>query len=362
GEVKNFNPQGYLSIKECKRMDLFCQYAVCAAKMALQDSGFEIKENNADRVGVLLGSGIGGIQAIQETVIAMKEKGPKGIGPFFIPQTISNMAAGHVSILLGAKGPNSCVVTACATGAHAIGDAFRWIQMGKADAVLAGGAEAAICEVGVGGFAAMRALSKRNDAPQKASRPFDRDRDGFVIAEGAGVFLLESLEEAEMRGAHFYAEIIGYGMNADAYHMTTPSPNGEGAAQCMKLTLEDANVSQDEVDYINLHGTSTEAGDIAETEAIKRIFKSNAKNISTSSTKSMTGHLLGAAGSVEAAFCVGALERQVVPPTINLDHPDPACDLDYTPHEARPKKLRIVLSNSFGFGGTNAGLLLRRVS
>jgi len=361
GEVKVFDVSKYFSLKEARRMDLYCQYGVAAAKLALDDAGFQIDPNTAERVGVIVGSGIGGIASLQNTYKSFLEKGKKGIGPFFIPQAISNMAAGHISILFGAKGPNTCIVSACSTGAHAIGESFRLIQHGKTDVMISGGAEAAICELGVGGFAAMRALSTRNDAPEKASRPFDKDRDGFVISEGAGILILEELTHAKNRGAKIYAELVGYGLNADAYHMTNPSPSGEGAARCMQLTLEDAGLEPKQIGYVNAHGTSTEAGDVAETEAIKKVFGAYAKNgLSVSSTKSMTGHLLGAAGSVEAAYTALALQNQKIPPTINLENQDERCDLDYTANVAKEKSFEYAISNSFGFGGTNAGLVFKR--
>lgn len=361
GEVKNFNPEQFISFKDAKRMDLVCQYGVSAAKMAVENSGLQIMSKNAERVGVLIGSGIGGIQSIEKTYKNYLEKGPRNISAFFILQAISNLISGHVSIMYGAKGPNSCVVTACSTGAHAIGDSFKLIREGYADAMIAGGAEAAICELGVGGFASMKALSTRNNEPQKASRPFDKDRDGFVIAEGSGVIVLEELESAKKRGATIYAEIIGYALNGDASHVTNPSPDGEGAARCMNLALKDAQLNYSNVDYINTHGTSTDAGDVAETRAVKSVFKEEVNKVSISSTKSMTGHMLGAAGSVEAIFSVLSLKDQVVPPTINLDNPDPECDLDYTPHTARQKKIEISMSNSFGFGGTNAVLIFKKI-
>ena len=362
GELKEFNSDQVLSPKDTKRMDPVIQYGVIAAHEAIQDSGLNILEDTPERIGTLIGSGIGGIQSIERTCRTYFEKGARGISPFFIPQAICNLISGYVSIKYGAKGPNTCVVTACSTGAHAIGDSFRMIQHGTADVMICGGSEAAICELGVGGFSAMRALSTRNHEPQKASRPFDKDRDGFVMAEGSGILILEEYERAKKRGAKLYAEVIGYGLNADAFHITNPSPNGEGAARCMTLALEDAQLSCDVIDYINAHGTSTDAGDIAETNAIKTVFKEGAKKVSISSTKSMTGHMLGAAGSSEAIFSILALNHQVIPPTINLDNPDPLCDLDYTPHEAREKKCEVVMSNSFGFGGTNGVLIFRKIA
>ena len=360
GEVKSFEANQFIPHREIRRMDLFTQYGLAAAQMAIQDAHLEVSVDNAERRGVLIGSGIGGLQSIQKSYKTFLEKGAQSFGPFFILQAISNLISGYVSIKYGMKGPNSCVVTACATGAHAIGDAFRHIQEDRADVMVAGGAEAAVCEMGIGGFAAMRALSTRNHEPQKASRPFDKNRDGFVMAEGAGVCVLEELEHAKKRGASIYAEIIGYGLNSDASHITNPSANGEGAARCMKLALEDAGIHPCDIGYLNAHGTSTDVGDVAETNAIKAVFKEEAKKISISSTKSMTGHMLGAAGSSEAIFSILALKHQVIPPTINLDEPDPQCDLDYTPHEARNKKMEYALSNSFGFGGTNAVLIFKK--
>lgn len=362
GEVKNFNPETYIAFKEIRRMDLFTHYGVAAAKLAIADSLIQVTEKNAHRIGTLIGSGIGGIQSIEKTYKSYLEKGPKGIGVFFIPQAISNMISGHVSIFHGLKGPNSCVVTACATGAHAIGDSFRLIQQNKADVMVAGGAEAAVCELGIGGFSTMKALSTRNDEPKKASRPFDKDRDGFVMGEGSGIVVLEEYEHAKKRNAKIYGEIIGYALTADASHMTNPAPHGEGAARCMTLAMEDARVSAADVHYINAHGTSTDAGDVAETEAIKSVFKEEAKKVSVSSTKSMTGHLLGAAGSCEAIFSLLALQHGIIPPTINLDNPDPLCDLDYTANTAREKNITVAMSNSFGFGGTNAVLIFKKHS
>ncbi len=360
GEVKNFQVEHFMPHRESRRMDLFTQYGLAAAIMAVEDAHLEVTSQNADRRGVLIGSGIGGIQSIQKSYKTFLDKGAAGISPFFILQAISNLISGYVSIKYDMKGPNSCVVTACSTGAHAIGDAFRLIREARADVMVAGGAEAAICELGVSGFAAMRALSIRNYEPQKASRPFDKNRDGFVMADGAAVIVLEELESAKKRGASIVAEMIGYGFNSDASHITNPSPNGEGGARCMKLAIDDARLCPSDIGYINAHGTSTDAGDIAETHAIKTVFEGDAKKVSISSTKSMTGHMLGAAGSSEAIFSILALKHQVIPPTINLDEPDPQCDLDYTPHEARDKKLDYALSNSFGFGGTNAGLIFKR--
>jgi 3-oxoacyl-[acyl-carrier-protein] synthase II len=358
GEVKGFNPEEYLDRKEIRRMDLFIQYAVAASKMAVDDAGLEIKDSNSDRVGVIIGTGLGGLPTIEEYHKVLLEKGPNRITPFFIPKLIANMAAGHVALHFNAKGPNSCVVTACATGAHSVGDAFRTIQYGDADVMITGGTEANITPLCVGGFNVMKAISTRNHQPEKACRPFDRERDGFVISEGSGVLVLEELDFALRRGARIYAELIGFGMNGDAYHITAPSPNGEGAAKCMRRALEDAGISPEDVDYINAHGTSTPLNDLAETLAIKTVFPGRAYEVPISATKSMTGHLLGAAGSTEAIFAVLTLRDGIIPPTINLENPDPECDLDYVPNESREKDVNIVMSNSFGFGGTNAVLIL----
>lgn len=360
GEVKDFDPSPYIEKKELKKMDLFIQYAVVAACEAFEDSGYRITEENAERVGVYIGAGIGGLPAIEHWHNVLKEKGPSRITPFFIPMVIINLASGQVSIKLGAKGPNSCAVTACATGAHSIGDAFRLIQTGEADCMIAGGAESTITPLCIAGFNAMKALSQRNDEPERASRPFDKDRDGFVVGEGAGVLVLEELESARRRGAKIYAEVVGYGLNSDAYHITQPAPEGEGAARCMELALKDAGLTPEEIDYINAHGTSTYYNDLNETEAIKKVFGEHAKRLMVSSTKSMTGHLLGAAGGVEAVFTVLAIKEGVVPPTINYETPDEGCDLDYVPKEARKASLRAAMSNSFGFGGTNAVLVFKR--
>ncbi len=358
GEVKGFDPTRYVDKKDVKKMDTFIHYACAAGQMALADAGLRVEPANAERIGVYIGSGIGGLRAIEEWHDVLKEKGPTRITPFFIPMTIINMASGQLAIQIGAKGPNSAAVTACATGNHCIGDAFRIIQRGDADAMIAGGTEAAITPLGVAGFAASRALSARNDAPERASRPFDRDRDGFVIGEGAGVVVLEALESARRRDAKIYAEIVGYGASADAYHITAPPEDGEGAVRCMRAALADGGAKPDEVGYINAHATSTMA-DAIETRAIKTVFGPSPKT-AVSSTKSMTGHLLGAAGGIEAVFAVLAIHREILPPTINLDHPDPACDLDYIPNTARRARVDLALSNSFGFGGVNACLLFRR--
>ncbi|MDQ6962561.1 MAG: beta-ketoacyl-ACP synthase II [Mariprofundaceae bacterium] len=359
GEVPDFEVNDFINRKDAKKMDTFIQYGVAAAQLALKDSGLEITEENAERVGVMVGSGIGGIAAIERTLRAYEKGGARKISPFFIPMTIINMTSGWISMLTGAKGPNSATVTACATGTHAIGDAYEMISRGVVDAMMAGGSEACVCEMGIGGFCAARALSKRNDSPEQASRPWDKDRDGFVMGEGAGVLMLESLDSAKARGANILAEVIGYGMSGDAHHMTAPSPSGEGGVRCMRQALDGAKINPEEVDYINAHGTSTPAGDLAETQGIKTVFGDHANKLMISSTKSMIGHLLGAAGGVEAALTVLGLQKSIVPPTINLDTPDPECDLDYVPNEARDAKLNIAMSNSFGFGGTNATLILK---
>ncbi|MEK7735613.1 MAG: beta-ketoacyl-ACP synthase II [Nitrospirota bacterium] len=361
GEVEGFNPEDYIEPKEIKKMDRFIHLAIAASDMAVKDSGLKITDSNAERVGVIIGSGMGGLPAIEHYHSVLLEKGPRRITPFFIPMLIINLAGGHVSMKYGAKGPISAVATACATGSHSIGDAFKIIQRGDADAMIAGGTESVITPMGIGGFNAMKALSTRNDEPEKASRPFDADRDGFVMGEGVGIMVLESLEHARSRGARIYAEIAGYGMTADAYHMTSPAPEGEGAARCMAIALKDGGVAPSEVDYINAHGTSTKYGDELESIAIKTVFKGHASKLAVSSTKSMTGHLLGAAGGVEAVVCVLCMRDNIVPPTINLDNPDPQCDLDYVPHKARKMDVNCVMSNSFGFGGTNACLVFKRL-
>jgi len=360
GEVKGFDPERWVEKKEVKKMDLFIHYALAASDMALQDSGLEIDDANADRIGVVIGSGIGGFPLIEKMHSTLLERGPGRISPFFIPGVIVNLAAGQVSIRTGARGPNTAPCTACTTGLHAVGDAFRLIQHGYADAVIAGGTEGAITPIAVGGFSVMGALSQRNDAPEKASRPWDKDRDGFVIGEGAGVLILEALEHALERGARIHAELVGYGLSADAYHITAPSEDGEGAFRAMQMAVARAGIDPGAVDYINAHGTSTPHNDRLETLAIKRLFGEHAARLAVSSTKSMHGHLLGAAGGLEAAITALALEHQVVPPTINLDAPDPECDLDYVPGVARPMPVTYALSNSFGFGGTNAALLFKR--
>ena len=358
GEVKDFNVEDYIAKKETKKMDKFIQFGIAAGKQALVDSGLAITEKNASRVGVAIGSGIGGLSLIEENHTKLVNSGPKRISPFFVPATITNMISGFLSIMEGLKGPNLNIVTACTTGVHNMGIAARTIAYGDADAMLAGGAEASICPLGLGGFAAARALSTRNDNPQIASRPWDKDRDGFVMGEGAGVVMLEEYESAKARGAKIYAELVGFGMSGDAHHMTSPPENGEGAAAAMHNALNDASVNADQVGYINAHGTSTPAGDVAEVAAVKTIFQDSAKKVLVSSTKSMTGHLLGAAGAVEAIFTILALKDQVAPPTINLDNPGEGCDLDFVAHEARSIKMEYALCNSFGFGGTNASLVI----
>ena len=360
GEVPDFHAEDFIEAKEIKKMDLFIQYAVAAAAMAMEDSHFKIEPALAPQVGVIIGVGLCGIDTIETTKQALLDGGPRKISPFFIPKVISNLAPGHIAIRHGAKGVNWTPTSACASGTHAIGEAFHLIRRGLQDAVIAGGAEAAITPLGVGGFSAMKALSTRNDEPERASRPFDKERDGFVIAEGSGVLILEERERALKRGAKIYAEIIGYGANGDAYHMTAPAPEGEGAGRCMNLALKDAGIQPTDVDYINAHGTSTEYNDVNETLAIKRVFGGHARKLAVSSTKSMTGHLLGAAGAVEGVYSVLTLHRGTIPPTINYEHPDPECDLDYVPNQGRKADVRVVLSNSFGFGGTNACVVFRR--
>jgi len=360
GEVKNFDPLAFLEKKDVKKMDIFIQYAIAASQFAMDDAKLEITPDLSRRTGVFIASGIGGFTTIEREHKALLEGGPRKISPFFIPSAIINLAAGQVSIRFGAKGPNSATCTACSASAHAIGDAFEIIKRGAADVMIAGGSEAAITPMGIGGFGALRALSTRNDEPERASRPFDTDRDGFIVGEGAGVLILEELELAKARGARIYAELVGYGMSADAYHITAPSEDGEGAFRVMTGAIESAGVTTADVDYINAHGTSTPQGDALETLAIKRCFGEHAREIAVSSTKSMTGHLLGAAGGLEAGITVLAIYDQIAPPTINLDHPDEACDLDYVPHASRPLAIEYALSNSFGFGGTNAALLFKK--
>lgn len=360
GEVKDFDPTRWIEKKEIKKMGRFIQFAIATADMALKASGLVVTPETAENVGVYIGSGIGGFEVIEREHKVLLEKGPSRISPFFIPATIVNLASGHVSIRSGAKGPNSAVATACTTGAHAIGDSFKIIQRGDADAMICGGTEASITPMGVGGFAAMRALSQRNDEPQRASRPWDRDRDGFVVGEGAGILVIEELEFAKRRGAPILAEIVGYGMSADAFHITSPSEDGEGAFRVMRNAMRDAKIEPEQVAYINAHGTSTELGDKLETLAIKRAFGEHAKKVLVSSTKSMTGHLLGGAGGLEAGITVMAVLNGIAPPTINHEHPDPECDLDYVPNVSRKADIRYALSNSFGFGGTNGSLIFKR--
>lgn len=360
GEVKGFDPARWISPKDIKKMDPFVHYGVAASLMAIEDSGIAIEGEHAQRVGVAIGSGIGGILGIEDTTLKLAAGGPRKISPFYIPSTIVNMIAGQVSILTGAKGPNIAVVTACTTATHNIGLAMRMIQYGEADAMIAGGAECATTPTSLGGFCAMKALSTRNDAPQHASRPWDAERDGFVMGDGAGILLLEEYERAKARGARIYCELAGFGMSGDAYHMTAPSENGEGPARCMHNALRDANMDAGAVGYINAHGTSTPAGDLAETLAVKSALGDAAKKVMVSSTKSMTGHLLGAAGGVEAVYSAMALHTGVIPPTINLDHPSEGCDLDYVPQSARQAQVEVAMSNSFGFGGTNGTLVFKR--
>ena len=361
-EVKGFDPLQFIDKKELKKMGLFIQFALAAAAEAMAHAGFTVSDAESPRVGVYIGSGIGGFDVIEREHKNLLEGGPRKISPFFIPATIVNLAAGHVSIRYKARGPNSATCTACTSSAHAVGDSFRLVQRGDADVMISGGAEAAITPLGVGGFAAMRALSTRNDEPQRASRPFDLGRDGFVVGEGAGVLILEELEHARRRGATILAEVIGYGMSGDAFHITQPAEDGDGAYRSMQNTLNDAQVTPSQVDYINTHGTSTPVGDKLETVAIKRLFGAHARQVAISSTKSMTGHLLGGAGGLEAGISVLALQHQTVPPTANYETPDPDCDLDYTPNVPRQRAMQYALSNSFGFGGTNASLLFRRWS
>ena len=359
GEVRDFDPLEWIEKKDIKKMDLFIQYALSAAEQAMQQSALKIDESNADRVGVLVGVGIGGLCTIEENHLSFMESRLKRVTPFFIPKLIANLAPGQISIRFGARGENVATTSACASGSHAIGEAYRMIRHGYMDAAITGGAEAALTSLGVGGFVAMRALSTRNDNPEAASRPFDRERDGFVIAEGAAALILEERDAAIARGAKIFAEIVGYASNADAYHITSPSPEGLGAGRCMQLCLADGDLDLNEVDYINAHGTSTPPGDLAETQAIKRVFGERAAKIAVSSTKSMTGHTLGAAGAIESVYTILAIERGTVPPTINYEYPDPECDLDYVPNRARPAKVRLALNNSFGFGGTNTTLAFR---
>ena len=360
GEVKGFKPEEHFPVKELKRIGRFIQLSMVAGTEAVTHSGLVLEKMDRTRIGACIGVGIGGLSEIQSEYWTLKEKGPKRVSPFFIPSVIGNLAAGQLSLKYGLKGPNTCITTACSSSSHAIGESFRLIQRGDQDVMVAGGAEAVVCELGVGGFCSMRALSERNETPEKASRPFDRDRDGFVIAEGSAILILEELEHAKKRGAPIYAEVVGYGLNADAYHLTAPSPEGEGAARCMQLALKDAELNPEQIDYINAHGTSTPVGDLNETLAIKSVFKEHAHKLAISSTKSLTGHLLGAAGAVEALYCVQALQAQVAPATANLENPSPECDLNFVPNQPQPRKMQYVLSNSFGFGGTNGSLIFKK--
>jgi 3-oxoacyl-[acyl-carrier-protein] synthase II len=358
-EINGFNPERYIEKKEIKKTDLFIQYAMGAAHEAIEDSRLQITPENADRIGVIVGTGLGGLPTLEKYHQILLERGPSRISPFFIPMLIANLASGHIAIRFGAKGPNTCLVTACATGAHCIGDAYRAILYGDADAIIAGGTEANITPLCIGGFNAMKALSTRNEEPEKASRPFEKNRDGFVVAEGAGIVILEELEFARRRGARIYAEIVGYGYTGDAYHITAPSPDGDGAARCMRMAIRDAGLQPEQIDYINAHGTSTQLNDRTETIAIKTVFGEYAKRIPISATKSMTGHLLGAAGSTEAIFTLLAICEGILPPTINYEESDPECDLDFIPNVARRHPVKVAMSNAFGFGGTNATLILR---
>lgn len=361
GSVKGFNVEDYLSAKEARKIDLFIQYGLAASFQAVRDAGLEVTDANRERVGVAMGSGIGGLTNIEGNCASLFEQGPRRISPFFVPGSIINMISGFLSIHLGAQGPNYAITTACTTGTHCIGMAARNIAYGEADVMIAGGAEMATCGLGLGGFGAARALSTRNDEPTRASRPWDRGRDGFVLSDGAGALVLEELEHARARGARIYAELVGFGMSGDAYHMTSPPEDGAGAARCMAATLRDAGLNAEQVDYINAHGTSTPAGDLAEIAAIRRVFGEHAPALAISSTKSMTGHLLGAAGAIEAIFSVLAIRDQVAPPTINLDEPDDGCDLNLVAHEPQSRRIDVSLSNSFGFGGTNGSLVFRRL-
>lgn len=361
GEVKNFDPNLYgISFKDTKRMEKFVQYAIAAAKQAISDAGLDLDKEDRNRIGVIVGSGIGSLDIIEEEHKVLLAKGPSRLSPFLIPMLLVNEAAGQVAIAFGLKGPSSCVATACASGAHAIGDAFRLLERGDADLMIAGGTESCITSLGVGGFCALKALSVRNNAPQKASRPFDRERDGFVIAEGSGVVVLETLEHARSRKANIYAEFAGYGMSGDAYHITAPDPEGDGAARAMQAALKDSGLNPQDIDYINAHGTSTKLNDKIETLSIKKALGASAKKVMVSSTKSMTGHLLGAAGGLEFVACCLAIKDNIVPPTINYDYPDPDCDLDYVPNTARNTKVEVCMSNSLGFGGHNAVLIVKK--
>ncbi len=359
-QVKGFRPEDFLSRKDANRTQPFIAYAIAATRMALEDSGLVINDTNSGRIGVITGCGLGGLSWLEQNYTLLIQKGPKRVSPFFIPLLIGNMAPGMISIYFGAKGPNSSISTACAAGSHAVGDAFKTVKRGAADAMITGGVESVVTPSCIAGFNAMKALSTRNDDPERASRPFDRDRDGFVVGEGSGILVLESLEGALERGAHIYAELFGYGMSGDGYHMTAPSPEGEGAARCMQAALDDAGISYNQVDYINAHGTSTQLNDLYETRAVKTVFKDKAYSLPMSSTKSMTGHLLGGAGGVETVFTALTIHEGIIPPTINLENPGEECDLDYVANEARKKEVNIAMTNSFGFGGTNATLILKK--
>lgn len=359
-EVKDFQAEDFLEKKVAKHLDLFVQYAVAGAKMALDDADFSVTEENATRVGSITGCGLGGLPTIEKYHKVALDRGPRRITPFFIPMVIPNMGAGQISIIFKTKGPNLSLTTACAAGTHGVGEAFRSISRGDCDVAITGGSESVICPLAVGGFNSMKALSTRNDDPEAASRPFDKDRDGFIISEGAGILLLESLEHAQARGAKIYAEMAGYGLSGDGYHMAAPPEDGDGAVRCMQMALDDAGFSPADIDYINAHGTSTPLNDVVETRAIKKVYGDHAQKLAISSTKSMTGHMLGGAGGIEAVFTALAIKNEVIPPTMNLENPDPECDLDYVPNEARPMKIRAAMSNSFGFGGTNAVLIMKR--
>jgi 3-oxoacyl-[acyl-carrier-protein] synthase II len=360
GEVKNFKPEEFIAQKLIKRLDVFVHFALASARMAMEHSGLKITPDLSPQVGVITGCGLGGLRTIEDTHTLILSRGPERISPFFIPMLIANMAPGQIAIEYNAKGPNLSIETACAAGNHAIGDSFKLIQRGAVKAMICGGVEAVITPLAVGGFNAMRALSTRNEEPEKASRPFDRDRDGFVIAEGSGIMILEDLAFAQERGAPILAEIVGYGLTGDAYHMTAPSPDGDGAIRCMRMALEDADMMPEGIDYINAHGTSTDLNDVSETLAVKEVFQGHSQKLAVSSTKSMTGHLLGGAGGVESVFTVLTIKDGIIPPTVNLDNPDPRCDLDYVPHQARKAEVRAAMTNSFGFGGTNAVLIFKK--
>ncbi len=359
GEVKDFKSEDFMDKQQIRRFDIFIHYAVASARMAIEDSGLKIDKENAHRVGCVTGSGLGGLEMLEHYHKVLLDRGPRRISPFFIPGMIANMAPGQISIEFGAKGPNISIETACAASAHAVGESFRMIREGIADAMITGGAEAVVTPLALGGFCSMRALSTRNDEPEKASRPFDLNRDGFVMGEGAGILILEEMNQALERGAKIYAEVVGYGMSGDAYHVSAPEPEGEGAVNCMKMALDYAGLSPEDVDYINAHGTSTPLNDASENKAIKKVFGEHAYNLAISSTKSMTGHLLGGAGGIEAIYTVLTIKHGTIPPTINYETPDPECDLDYVPNEARQAKVRVAMSNSFGFGGTNASLVFK---